>query len=29
MSARTTGRTVGALFLLAYLVYLAGGAMAG
>ena len=29
MSARTTGRMVGALFLLAYLVYLAGGAMAG
>ena len=29
MSARTTGRMIGALFLLAYLVYLAGGAMAG
>ena len=28
MSARTTGRIVGALFLLAYVVYLAGGAMA-
>ena len=28
-TARTTGRIVGALFLLAYVVYLAGGALAG
>ena len=28
MSARTLGRIVGALFLLAYVVYLVGGAMA-
>ena len=29
MSAKTIGRTVGVLFLLAYVVYLAGGALAG
>jgi len=29
MSARTTGRIVGALFLLAYVAYLVGGALAG
>jgi hypothetical protein len=29
MSAKTTGRTVGVLFLLAYVVYLVGGALAG
>ena len=29
MSAKTIGRTVGVLFLLAYVVYLVGGALAG